>query len=249
MARRGAIWRMRTQPHLCTGRRFSLLSDCGACQTVCLGVVFAGYVRDREVERAGQLAADPVQGVQSRAAAGILAPHLLDHNFGIRVDVKCLRSQGQSTLQGFKQGNILGYVVILAPNPFGDSDLACLSTLNDHPNAGRPRISQRAAIHVGYEIWHSVSLLQPTCDGLFSESSYLRARFPRNCARLCGKQAQLDARFSKHARFNALHFSVCRWPEDDIASKRGIDNDQTSAYLACRRRSKGLVQVKLASPK
>lgn len=84
--------------------------------------------------------------------ATVLAPHLLNHDFGVRVDVKFLGSQGQSTLQGFKESNIFGHIVILPSNRFRNSDLAILGTIHHHPNTRRARIPQRAAIHVGYEI-------------------------------------------------------------------------------------------------
>jgi len=35
--------------------------------------------------------------------ATVLASHLLNHDFGIRIDVKCLGPEGQSTLQGFQE--------------------------------------------------------------------------------------------------------------------------------------------------
>jgi len=77
---------------------------------------------------------------------------LPDYNFGVRVDMKRFGLESQSTMQGFKQRNILGDIVILAADPSGDSDPAALGTVDHHPNAGRPRIPQRAAIHIGYEI-------------------------------------------------------------------------------------------------
>jgi hypothetical protein len=77
---------------------------------------------------------------------------LLNHDFGIRIDVKGLGSQGQSTLQGFKESKIFGHVVILSPNRFRNSDSAVLGTIHHHPDTRRARIPQRAAIYVGYEI-------------------------------------------------------------------------------------------------
>jgi hypothetical protein len=52
-------------------------------QTISLKVVFSPDVGDREIERSGQFPADPIQGIEPRAAAVVLAPHLLDHYFGI----------------------------------------------------------------------------------------------------------------------------------------------------------------------
>jgi len=51
------------------------------------GVVFAAYVGDGEIEGVGELTADPVQGIETRAAAGVFAFHLADYYFGIGVDV------------------------------------------------------------------------------------------------------------------------------------------------------------------
>ena len=65
-----------------------LLEDGRVGQMVGLGVVFAANVGYGEIEGAGQLAADPVQGIEARAATGVLAPHLFDHDLGIRIDVK-----------------------------------------------------------------------------------------------------------------------------------------------------------------
>jgi len=109
-------------------------------QTIRLSVVLARDVRDGEIKRAGELATDPVQGIQARAAASVLAPHLLDNDFGVRVDVKCPGSQGQGALQGFKQSNIFGHIVILSPDPFRDSDPAVVGTIHHHANTRRARI-------------------------------------------------------------------------------------------------------------
>lgn len=72
-----------------------------------------------------------VQGLQSPAAVGRYAPHLLDHNFGIRVDLKRFGLQGLSTLQGFQQDNILGHIVMMAPNPLGDRNPASSKPLQN----------------------------------------------------------------------------------------------------------------------
>ncbi len=70
-------------------------------QTVGLGIVLAADVGDGKFERADQLLADPMQGIEARTAAGVLACHLSDYHFGIGIDVKCLGFQLQSTLQSF----------------------------------------------------------------------------------------------------------------------------------------------------
>jgi hypothetical protein len=129
-----------------------LFADGVAGEAVGLSVALARDVRNGEVKRASQLATDPVQGIQAWAAATVLAPHLLDHDFRVRVDVKCLGSQGQGTLQGFKESNIFGHIVVLSSNRFRNSDLAVLGTVHHHPNTRRARTPQRAAVYIGYEI-------------------------------------------------------------------------------------------------
>jgi hypothetical protein len=55
-------------------------------------------------------------------------------------------------LQRLKQSNVLGDIIILAPDPFGDSDRAICGTVNYHSNTRRAGIPERAAIDVGYEV-------------------------------------------------------------------------------------------------
>ncbi len=52
-------------------------------QTIGLSVVLSTNVEDREIERTRQFPADPIQGIEPRAAAAVLTAHLLDHYFGI----------------------------------------------------------------------------------------------------------------------------------------------------------------------
>src|SRR5207249_4741198 len=52
------------------------------------------------------------------------------------------------------QGHVFGHVVILVTNPFGNSKLPARGTLNHHSNTRWPRVSQGAAIYVGYESRH-----------------------------------------------------------------------------------------------
>ena len=52
-------------------------------ETIGLSVALSRDVGDREIERPGQLPADPIQGIEPRAAAAVLTTHLLDHYFGI----------------------------------------------------------------------------------------------------------------------------------------------------------------------
>ena len=56
--------------------------------TIGFGVALAGNVSDGEFEGTSQLAADPVQGIEARAAAGILAAHLADNYLRVGIDVQ-----------------------------------------------------------------------------------------------------------------------------------------------------------------
>ena len=58
--------------------------------------------------------------------------------------------ESYSALQSFQQRNVFGNIVVLMPDPFGDSNSAMLGTVNDHSNARRPRVPQGATIHVGH---------------------------------------------------------------------------------------------------
>jgi len=60
--------------------------------------------------------------------------------------------EGLSALQGLEESDILGYVIVLAANPAGDTDGAAVGTLDYDANTGRPWVPQRSAIHVGYEV-------------------------------------------------------------------------------------------------
>jgi len=121
-------------------------------QTIGLGVVFTPDVRDREIERSGQFPADPIQGIKARAAAAVFPPHLLDHDLRIGKHVKRLGLKPQRTLQRFQQSNVLGDIIVLVPDPFGDSDRAVGGTVHYHANTRWPGVSERAAVDVGHEI-------------------------------------------------------------------------------------------------
>jgi hypothetical protein len=133
-----------------------LLADCGISQVISLSVALARDVRDRKLERPGQLAADPVQGIEARAAAGVLPLHLANHDLGVRIDVQRGRFEGSSALQGLQEGYILGYIVVLTADPARNADGAAVGTLDHDANTGGPGVPQRSAIHVGYEVRHSV---------------------------------------------------------------------------------------------
>jgi len=52
----------------------------------------------------------------------------------------------------FDQTDVLGDIIVLAPDPFGDSDGAVCGTINYHSNTLRAGIPERAAIDVGHKI-------------------------------------------------------------------------------------------------
>ena len=95
-----------------------------------------------------------MQGIQARAAANILAAHLSHDNLRVGENVKGLRVEGYRILQGFEQSDIFGNVVILVANPLRNANRAAIAPVNHNSNAGRPRISQGATIHVGHKIRH-----------------------------------------------------------------------------------------------
>ena len=93
-----------------------------------------------------------MQGVEARTAAGILPPHLPDHDFRVRIDVKFRGVHGQSALQRLHQSGVFSDVIVLMADPFSNSDFAALAAVDHDPNTGWPRISQRATIYVGHKI-------------------------------------------------------------------------------------------------
>jgi len=129
----------------------SALADGVAGQAVGLGVIGAGDVGDGEIEGASQFAAGPVQGVEARAAADVLAAHLADDDFGIGVDVERLGLSSDCELQGFHEGDVFGDVVILVADPLGDADGTAFAAVDDHPDTRWPWIAQRTTVHIGHE--------------------------------------------------------------------------------------------------
>jgi hypothetical protein len=81
--------------------------------------------------------------------------------------VKCFGLKPQGTLQRFEQSNVLGDIIVLVSDPFGDSDCAVGGAVNDDSNARRARIPERAAIDVSHEICHCVSELVTTMRDQF----------------------------------------------------------------------------------
>jgi hypothetical protein len=132
-----------------------IFSDGGVGQAVGLCVVFAADVGDGEVEGPCQLAADPVQGIEAGAAAGVFSGHLPDYYLGVGIDMELSGVQCHCTLQSFQQGNVFSHVVILAADPFCNSDGAALGAVHYHTNSRRPGIPQRASVHVRHHIRHS----------------------------------------------------------------------------------------------
>ena len=137
------------QPDLC-----SPLAGRSGRQEVGLRVVLAAHMRNAEDKRAGEFSADPMQRIQARTSTAVLPRHLPHDHFGIGINMDCLGLQGDGTLQGFQEGEILGDVVILAADPLGDSDLAAMRIVDDYPNTGRSGIAQRPAIDVSHQIRH-----------------------------------------------------------------------------------------------
>jgi hypothetical protein len=66
--------------------------------------------------------------------------------------VQGLSPKPQGALQRLKQGNVFGNIIVLAPDPFRDSDGAVRRTINHDSNTGWAGIPERAAIDIGHEI-------------------------------------------------------------------------------------------------
>ena len=110
------------------------------CEPVCLGVLITLDVIDGKGERPGQLAAGPVQRVKPRAAAPIEPGHLLDDDLGVRVNVQGHRFGIDRMLQGLKQRYVLRHIVVLMPDPLGNSDGFATGVLNHDADARGARI-------------------------------------------------------------------------------------------------------------
>jgi hypothetical protein len=140
------------------------LPDGGVRQAIRLGIVLAADVRDGELERTRQLLAHPVEGIEARAPAGVLALHLPDHDFGIGEDVQRRRLPINGVLQRFQQRGILSHIVIMLPDPAGDPDLVPIRVLDDNTNPGRTRVAMGAAVDVSDKMRHrNVSWLETPC--------------------------------------------------------------------------------------
>ena len=60
-----------------------------------------------------------------------------------------LRPQFHRALQSFQQRQVLGDIVVLPSNPFGDSDFLAERIIDDDANTGWPRIPQGPTIDIG----------------------------------------------------------------------------------------------------
>src|SRR5271157_5244727 len=128
-------------------------------QFVGLAIVLAADVRDGKINRARQLAAGPIQGVKTRAAAGVLARHLLDHDLRVGINAKGASVDRDGVLQGLEQRNVLGHVVVLVPDPSCNAGRFAVESSDHDSNTRRPGIPVRATVHIGYQIGHRIPYL------------------------------------------------------------------------------------------
>jgi hypothetical protein len=68
--------------------------------------------------------------------------------------VNRLGLQGNGALESFQKGEVLGDIIVLTPDPLGDSDLTALGIVDDNANTGGPRIPQGSTIDVSHQIRH-----------------------------------------------------------------------------------------------
>ena len=128
-----------------------LLACGGVSQLIGLGVVLTTDMGYGEGKRPCQLLAGPIKGIETRAAAGVCARHLSDHDLGIRVDMKDRGVERQSALEGLQQRHVFRYIVVLMTNPSSNSNRAAVRTVDHHADSGRPRVAQRTAVNIGYK--------------------------------------------------------------------------------------------------
>src|SRR2546430_10010848 len=76
-----------------------LLACGGTCEAVGFGIACARNVRYGEGEGARQFSAGPIQGIETRIAAGVFASHLLDDHFRIREYVQSFGADFDGILQ------------------------------------------------------------------------------------------------------------------------------------------------------
>src|SRR5215471_8906822 len=99
-------------------------------------------MRDGEFQRARQLAADPVQGIEAGATASVFAGHLPYYYLRIGEYVQRLRLELHRILQRLKQRDVLSNIVVLETDPLADADAAVAGTFDDDPNACGARVPQ-----------------------------------------------------------------------------------------------------------
>lgn len=104
-----------------------------------------------------------MQGIKPWAAAGVLAGHLLDHDFGVGKNMQGFRVKFYRVLQSFEQGDILGDIVVLMSDPFFDFNRSTRGAFNQNSNSRRTGIPLRSAINVGNEIRHAAGVLEQQC--------------------------------------------------------------------------------------
>ena len=122
-----------------------------ASQFVGFGVALPRNMLDRKSQRLCQLPADPMEGIQTRAAALVFALHLPNDDLRIRVHVQRLGIQVQRALKGFEQSQVFGDIVILMTDPLGNSNRCTIRRTEHHSNTRRPWIAQRTAVYMSHE--------------------------------------------------------------------------------------------------
>src|ERR1700730_6292687 len=133
------------------------------------------------------------------------------------------RFERSSALQCFQKRDVLRYVVVLPPNPAGDADGPAVGTLDYDANTGRPWVSQRSAIHVGYEIRHPAFFRshQHASERLLRQVLY--SEYLQRGATVVENRNLEVAKTNKHHRFKQLQFSICTGLKVVIAHKNGVD--------------------------
>ena len=139
-------------------------------------------MRNGECKRPRQFPAGPVQGVEARAAADILARHLPHHNFGIRINVEFPCVERDRVLQRFHQGRIFRDVVVLVADPFCNPYRTFRTPPDHDSNARRPGIPQATAVYIRYQFGHHFFMLLRSNRVTLQEAPYrgrrLRGTFP-----------------------------------------------------------------------
>jgi hypothetical protein len=135
-----------------TGQRSLISRQAGDAigKVVGFAVALPGNARDGKLQAPGQLAANPIQGIQPRTPARIFAAHLTDDHVGIRKNMQRMRFAGEGPLQSLHQGYVLGYIVVLPADPLGDADATSPGIFYDDADAGRAGASVGTAVHVRY---------------------------------------------------------------------------------------------------